>query len=329
MAKRLSKMLAVAGREFLDDGGLRLGAALSYYSVFSLVPLLFVAVAIAGYVFGDPDTVRQAVDRATDVAGAEVGNSLEDLLVTVQAQRSGALSIGVALSAFAAASVFQQIQAVLGIVFRVPEEKRRDGVVGWVIRRLIGVASALGLAVLVVGPIAAVGSINWLVNRVPVSAGWVATALGFLVPVLSLLVLMLVTGLTFQALTAIEIPWRAALRGGATTALLGLTAAFLVGFYLNTVGTTGTLGALGGVAILLFFFNLMWVVYLFGAEVTKVYADYLEYGDIRQPGERGSDRDDRPVGRIVPDTANGSRTVAFSTGAVLGFLMGRSSRFRG
>lgn len=155
---------------------------------------------------------------------------------------------------------------------------------------------------------------------------WVATALWFLVPVVSLLVLMLVTGLTFQALTAIEIPWRAALRGGATTALLGLTAAFLVGFYLNTVGNTGTLGALGGVAILLFFFNLMWVVYLFGVEVTKVYADYLEYGDIPQPGERGSDRDVRPVGRIVPDTANGSRTVAFSTGAVLGFLWCRSVR---
>ena len=111
---------------------------------------------------------------------------------------------------------------------------------------------------------------------------------------------------------------------------LGLTAAFLVGLYLNTVGPTGTLGALGGVAILLLFFSLMWVVYLFGAEVTKVYADYLEYGDIRQPVERGSDRDVRPVGRIVPtDTANGSWTVAFSTGAVLGFLMGRSSRFRG
>ncbi len=324
MASRLFAMLAAAGKEFIADQCSRLGAALSYYTIFSLVPLLFLAVAIAGYVYGDPDAVQQAVDRATDVAGAEVGDSLESLLATVQEQRSGALSIGIALSAFAAANIFQQVQAVLASVFHVPPGKRREGLIGWIVRRLIGVAGAIGLSLLVVAPIAAVGGVEWLVGLLPESADAIGVALRFAIPLLSVAMLMLVTGVTFQALTAIEIPWRAALRGGATTALLGLTAAFLVGTYLNTAAATGTLGALGGVALLLFFFSLMWTVYLFGAEVTKVYADFLQYGDIQQPSERKAE----PVAERVaaPATAAESTapTAAFAAGALVGVLWGRS-----
>jgi membrane protein len=317
----------LAGREFLADGGPRLGAALSYYTLFSLVPLLFLAAAVAGFVFGDPDAVGDVVDRATEVAGSEVGESLETLLMTTQEQRGGTLSIGIALSAFAAASIFQQVQAVLGIIFHVPEKKRRGGAVGWLIRRLIGVASAVGLAILVFTPVAAVGGINWLIELLPDRVvDWLPTLLRFAIPLFSVVMLMLVTGFTFQALTAVEIPWRAALRGGATTALIGLTAAFGVGVYLNTAGTTGTLGALGGAAILLFFFNLMWFVYLYGAEVTKVYGDYLHFGDVRQPSERETAGFHGEPVRAMPESQPVSRTGSFLSGAAVGWLLGRTRR---
>ncbi len=325
--RRVAAMLVAAAKEFLVDGGPRLGAALSYYTLFSLVPLLFLAAAVAGFVFGDADAVGEAVERATEVAGSQVGESLEDLLVTAQAERAGALSIGIALSAFAAASIFQQLQAVLGILFHVPEQKRREGPVGWLIRRLIGVASAIGLAVLVLTPVAAVGGINWLIDLLPDDVGVLPALLGFAIPLVSVVLLMLVTGFTFQVLTAIEIPWRAALRGGATTAMLGLTAAYGVGVYLNTAGTTGTLGAVGGAAILLFFFNLMWYVYLYGAEVTKVYGDYLHFGDVQQPSER-----EQVSVAAIPATPGSEaptpppRTGSFLSGAALGWLLGRSSR---
>ncbi len=79
-ATRIPKMLAAAAKELLEDNGLRLAASLSYYTLFSLVPLLFLAAAVAGYVFGDPDAVSRTVDQATEVAGTEVGKALEDLL---------------------------------------------------------------------------------------------------------------------------------------------------------------------------------------------------------------------------------------------------------
>jgi uncharacterized BrkB/YihY/UPF0761 family membrane protein len=149
--------------------------------------------------------------------------------------------------------------------------------------------------------------------------------------------LMVVIGITFQALTPVSIPWKAATRGGATTALMGLSAASLVGIYLDQAGTTGTLGALGGVAILLFFFYLLWTVFVFGAEVTKVYGDYLEHGDIVQPSERVQTASTRRdfAGTEVPAPqalTSGVRAatparrdgfVAFVVGAAIGWFAGR------
>jgi uncharacterized BrkB/YihY/UPF0761 family membrane protein len=139
---------------------------------------------------------------------------------------------------------------------------------------------------------------------------------------------MAVAGLTFQVLTAIEIPWKAAVRGGVITATLGSAAAAAVGVYLAQAGSTGTLGALGSVAILLVFFNVMWVVYLFGAEITKVYADYLTDGEVAHPSTR----------QPVPPEASGSRPpprgedrpglVSLLTGIVIGWLAGRRGRTR-
>ncbi len=243
------------------------------------------------------------------------------LLTTVQQQRGNTLSIGIALSAFTAASVFQQVQAVLGAIFHVPEEKRRTGAMGWIIRRLIGVASAVVLAVLALTPVAAVAGMSWLIGLLPESAAWSSSVLQIGIPLAAVTMLLFVTGLTFQVLTSIEIPWKAAMRGGAVTALIGLASAFLVGVYLSTAGATGTLGALGGVAILLFFFNLMWAVYLFGAEVTKVYVDYLRFGDVVAPSERGDDI--APPLAHQPHITETKSTRSFALGAAIGWLIGR------
>jgi len=321
MIERVGQILRAAAKEFIVDSAFRKSAALSYYSVFSLVPLLFIAVAVAGFVYGDATAVKDAVDRTAEVAGEKVGDAFETVLTTVQAERGNTLSIGIALSLFAAASVFQQVQAVLGAIFHVPDQKRRKGAVGWIVRRLIGIASAIVLAVLVLTPVAAVAGMGWLISLLPESA---TVLLQFAIPLLSIVALLLITGLTFQFLTTVEIPWKAAMRGGAVTALVGLLAALLVGLYLSSAGTTGTLGALGGVAILLFFFNLMWAAYLFGAEVTKVYADYLRYGDVTLPSERTH----RTVSVASQQPPSGpsrgtNATKAFALGAFLGWLMGR------
>lgn len=323
--RRLLELLKGAAKEFKGDHALQLGAALSYYTIFSLVPLLFLVVAVAGFVFTDPNVVDDLVTRVIDVAGTEVGDTIEGLLGTVRDQRGGALSVGILLSAFSASGIFQQVQTVLSVVFGVPEEKRREGAVGWLVKRSIALVSAIGLAILVFTPIAAVGAVGGLTTLLPDRLDWLGALLRFVVPVLSVLMLMAVVGLTFQVLTPVVIPWKAAVRGGAFTALIGLGAAFLVGEYLTRAGATGTIGALGGAAILLFFMGLMWTVYLFGAEVTKVYADRLDGDWAGEPSRDPVAARRRTSGREpAPEPSRGT-VFAFVAGLAIG-LLGRRRR---
>ncbi|MGF1668505.1 MAG: YihY/virulence factor BrkB family protein [Acidimicrobiia bacterium] len=322
--KKLFEILKAAAKEFGSDQAARMGAALSYYTIFSLVPLLFLLLAVAGFVFTDPEVVDDLVAGAGDVAGAEVAEILDELLVTVTEQRSGALGVGLLLAAWSASGIFQQVQGVLAELFQVPKDDRRGGALGWLIRRGVALASALVLAVLAFTPIVAVAAVGWISSLVDDIPG-LSVVVPFGVPVVSLLVLMAVVALSFQVLTAVDIPWRAALRGGAATAVVGLVAAWGVGMYLSRAGSTGTLGALGGLAVLLLFFNLMWMVFLLGAEVTKTYADYLTFGDIRAPSERTEPKPPPPVVAAAGGPVSVGAAWALFVGLALGVL-GRRRR---
>ncbi|HVR31757.1 MAG TPA: YihY/virulence factor BrkB family protein [Acidimicrobiia bacterium] len=349
----LFDILKTAGREFAEDKAGRQAAALAYYTLFSLVPLLFVAVAVTAITLGptrdalplDPATGEVACDRASnialardsdrpldrlvvqldDVAGESVSDPVRQLICQARENAGASLSVGLAIAAFAASTIFLQVQGVLNWVFHVPEEKVK-GFSAVVRTRVIAVVAAVVLATLVLIPVIAVGAIRFLVGLLPIASSWLAIPLSVAVPLVSLAMLIATVALTFRVLTRAEIPWRAARRGGAATAMTGLIAAFAVGQYLGTFASgSSTFGVLGGLAILLFFFNLMWVVYLYGAEVTKVYADYLEFGDVVAPHERIESRfvEDihasiRSQDRVsAPGVVNAS-VFAFLVGVVLG-----------
>jgi len=324
---RAASIFKTAGRAFVADRALRSAAALSYYTIFSVVPLLFLVAAAAGFVFDDPAAVRTAVSEVTRVAGAEVGDALESLLGTIRAQRAGALSIGLVLAAFSASGMLQQAQAVLAEIFHVPPARRRVGLKGWLVRRGIAVGSSLGIALLALTPIAAAAAVDGLVRLLPDALAWLRPALRLGVPLLSALALMAVVGLTFQVLTAVKVPWKAAVRGGAATAVLASASAFLAGAYLSRVGASGALGAFSGAAILLLFFFIIWAVYLLGAEVTKAYGDYLKHGDVGASSHRVAaglrHAADAPAARPVRP---GPQGAAFVAGLVVGWLARSPSR---
>lgn len=325
---RAVAILRAARRRFVTDHALRSAAALSYYAVFSVVPLLFLVAAVAGFVFDDPDAAQAAVSEVSRVAGTEVGDVFESLLATVRAQRGGALSIGLVLAAVLASGVLQQAQSVLGEIFRVPPARRRPGLRGWMVRRGIAVGSSLGISLLVLTPIAAAAAADSLARLLPDGLAWLGSVLRLGVPISSALMLMAVVGLTFQVLTPVKVPWKAAVRGGAATALLASASAFLVGVFLSRAGSSGTLGALGGVAILLLFFFMMWGVYLFGAEITKVYADYLQQGGVTAPSDRALSAGAAPNGSAAIALSPGAprrraRTPLLFVGIAIGWLAGR------
>lgn len=340
MHNRIFRVLKAGGKEFGHDMASRFAAALSFYTLFSLVPLLFLLVAIVGFVSGDstlagadcdqvqagsiPASATNPIDRALvqvrDVAGNDVADPLAQLACQANANAGSVLSIGVVLAAFSGSSIFLHVQGVLNFIFGVPASETK-GIMNLVAQRAIALGSAIVLALLVFIPIVAVGAISFIQDLVDVP--WLQNVLSWGVPLTSLIMLMVVVGLTFQLLVREKIPWQAARRGGMFTAVAGLLGAFGVGFYLRRFGGGGALGALGGAAILLFFFNLMWVIYLFGAEVTKVYADYLVNGDVIAPSERKK-RDIAAQTVVVSETPRkGTGLVAFFVGLATGWMARR------
>lgn len=341
--KRIFELLKAAGKEFGEDKAGRLAAALSYYTLFSLIPLLFLAVAVVGFVSSDsalvgtncdvvsatviPADATNPLDRAIkqvgDVAGGQVADQVAQLTCRAAEYRSGALIIGIALSAFSASTIFLQVQGVLNQIFHISDE-RTTGIVNTLVQRGIAIGSAILLAVLVLVPVVAVAAVNFIRDLVDVR--WIRNVLAVGVPLTSLFVLVVVTGLTFQLLTRATISWQAARRGGLFTAVVGLLGAFGVGLYLRGPGSGGALGALGGIAILLFFFNLMWAIYLFGAEVTKVYADYLAHGDLKQPSVRERELEEArwdALRSAQPESSARTGLVAFAIGLVTGWFASR------
>jgi membrane protein len=286
--KDLWDLLLRAAAAFGEDRAGRMATALAFTTLFSLVPLLFVASAVAGFVLGDRSALATVIAQAEQVVGAQVAAQLEDILLRVVDSAPASLGLGVGLAAVAGSAVFLQLQAALSDVFGVPQ-RRMEGVVGVLVQRLLAAVTALVFAVLVLLPLVAVAVLDRLAGLFGVP-GWVA---GLGVPLLALAYLAVVIALSFQWFTTAQIPWRAAFRGGVFTAVALLVASAGVGIYLSRVGREGpsALGVLGGVAILLFFFNLAWQVYLFGAEVTKALtggAAPVEANEIEEEEPSGS-----------------------------------------
>lgn len=342
------KILRAAATEFSEDKAGRQAAALAYYTLFSLVPLLFVAVAVTALTLGPPrealplepqtgevdcelaaapsvsDSDRpldRLVAQLDEVAGEAVTDPVRVIICQAREHAGTSLSLGLAVAAFAASGIFLQVQGVLNWIFHAPEENVK-GTAALVRKRAVALAAAIILAILVLIPVLAVATIQFVIDRLPIDAEWLAAPIGLVVPVVSLAMLVGIVALTFRTLTQAPIPWQAARRGGAATALAGLAAAFLVGQYLRSFGSgSSTFGVLGGLAILLFFFNLMWVVYVFGAEVTKVYADYLEFGTVVPPHERVESRFTEAVDGATARTDSAPSPRVVDAG-VLGFLVG-------
>ncbi|MFO7548935.1 MAG: YihY/virulence factor BrkB family protein [Acidimicrobiia bacterium] len=317
-ASHIVALFKAAGAWFGADRASRMAAALSYYTLFALIPLLFIASAIAGFVFGDPTLVEQVVERVEDLVGEVVASAVADLLGVVQATAGASLAIGVVLAVFTASTLFKHTQGVLNVVFGAPDRLDR-GFLPSLRKRVIGALAALLLGILVLLPLVAVSAIGWLQALVPLDGPLLRILVNVGVPLASFVLLVAVVGFTFRTLTVVRVPRRAAWRGGFFTALVGLVAASLVGTYLSVASATGTLAALGSVAVLLFFGFLMWQVYLFGAELTKVYAGFLERGEIRLPGHRATPAE---------EPASGPEPMPASRALLVGLLVGLLGRRR-
>ena len=280
--KELTTLLVQTGSSWMEDRAPRLGAALAYYAIFSVAPLLVIAIAVAGLVFGHEAAQHQVVSQMGNLVGSEGAETLRTMIESASRSESGVLGtvLGVVMLLIGAIGLFAELQDAMNTIWGVQVKPGR-GIGGFIRDRLLSFGMVLGLAFLLLVSLVLSAALTAILNYLGNRQGGVV---GFVInEVVSLVVFTLLFAMIFKFLPDAKIAWRDVWLGAAITALLFEVGKFLIGIYLGQAGIASAYGAAGSLAVLLVWLYYSAQIFLFGAEFTKVYAN--RYGSRIEPTE--------------------------------------------
>ncbi len=266
-------------KEWQEDKALRLGAALSYYTIFSLTPLLMIVIAIAGIVFGNDVARDRIMGELNGLLGNQGASAIGEMLKQQQhepAKNVIATIIGLITLLIGATGVVGELQDALNTIWNV-EGKGSSGLIGMFRQRLLSLGMILGIGFLLLV------SLVFSAILTGIASYWEAAAFFEVINfVVSLVVITALFAALFKFLPAVKIPWRTVWIGAFVTALLFTIGKTLIGLYLSKSAVASSFGAGGSLVII-----LVWVYYnaqilFLGAEFTQVYSKYLS---VRHPME--------------------------------------------
>lgn len=287
---RLRPLWQLLRETFADwsaDGAPRLAAALSYYTLFSLAPLLVIVIAIAGIVFGREAVQGQLVSQIDGLVGRDGGRAIEELLAHASRPTESVIAavVGFIVLLFGAAGVLLQLQDALNTIWEV-RARPYAGVWGLIRTRLLSFVFVLGVGFLLVVSLTVSASLaaiqSYASGMIPGSETvWVIVNAAVSIALVSLLF-----ALMFKYLPDVEVAWSDVWVGAVATAVLFTIGKSLVGLYLGRASFGSAYGAAGSLVVV-----MVWVYYsaqilFLGAELTQVYAR-LFGSRIRSVGSEG------------------------------------------
>jgi membrane protein len=255
-----------------DNPGQR-GAALAFYAIFAIAPLLLIAVAIAGSVFGIQATENQIVGALQGLVGPEIAAAIQATIKSASKPDSGrfATLVGLATSFLGALGVMGELQSTLNTIWQVKPKPGR-GVLGWLrgygvsFLMVLGIGFFLLLSLVVSTGTSALGqSVSTFLPGSIAVWQWAELLVSFVL-------ITVLFALTYKAVPSVRVAWRDVWVGAAVTSVLFTFGKFLIGWYLVSSSVGSAYGAAGSVIVI-----LLWVYYsaqvcLFGAEFTWVHA---------------------------------------------------------
>ncbi len=258
---------------WIDDRASSMGAALAYYTLFSMAPLLLIAIAVAGAVFGVEAARGEIFAQLRGLLGDEGASAVAALLKSVERHGQSTLGtvVGAALLLIGASSVFAELQASLDRIWRVPAPPSVAGWWAWLKKRWLSLGLVLGVGFLLMVSLAVSAALAaWGRWWAPVFGHWQGTlvaanhALGF-----ALTTVMF--AMIYKLMPSARVAWPDVWLGSAVTALLFTLGKALIGWYIGTSGVTSGFGAAGSIVALLVWVYWSAQVFLVGAEFTWVF----------------------------------------------------------
>ena len=277
----LTALLRKAGAAWIADNAPRLGAALAFYTLFSLAPVLIIAVSVAGFMFGEKAAQGEIVRQFQGLIGTQGASAIEAILQVTNRPALGAFAATIAILAIliGASGAFNELQDALNTIWKVDSTKKSFWVV--TIRQRffsLGLVIATGFLLLTSLVVTAVlsAAARFASNLIPMPI-ILLECINF---VFSFGMITILFAVILKFIPDTKIPWRDVRIGAAVTSLLFMIGKVVVGFYLGHSALTSAYGAAASLVIF-----LIWVFYsaqilLFGAELTYAYA--LRYGSRRE-----------------------------------------------
>ena len=268
------KLLKDSALAWSEDGASSMGAAIAYYTIFSIAPLLVITMAIAGFFFGAEAAQGQIYGQAQGLLGAEGATALQGMVQSASKPTEGifATIVSVFLMLLGASGVFAELQGAMDRIWQAPVSEQQAGIWNLLRRRIFTFGMLLAIAFLLLVSLAVSAFIStiqslWSPGNGALEVVW--QAVNFVVS------FIIVTGLfatIFKLLPRVTVAWRDAVVGAVLTALLFNIGKFVIGLYIGKTGATSGFGAAGTLIAMVLWVYYSALIFLFGAEFTWLFA---------------------------------------------------------
>lgn len=271
--RAIYELLREAAYECIQGNFLTHGAALAYYTVFAIAPLFVIALAIAGFCFGEQAASRELFNQVNLLLGKQGGQTVQDMVMAADRNRHGtwATTMATITLIVAAVGMFAQLQSSLNLLWGV-QTLPGSTVRNFLRHRLLSFAMVVGSGFLLLVSLVINAALSALGNFFGHYLSGKDVILEIANSLVSLSVITVLFTMIFKVLPDVKIAWRDVWLGGLVTALLFNGGKFLIGLYIAKSSMTSVYGAVGSMVIILVWVYYSSLILFFGAQLTRVYA---------------------------------------------------------
>lgn len=275
--KRIFSVFTVLKKTFLsffEDRGMKLAASLSYYTVFSIGPVLLIVMSLAGIFYGQEAVQGQLYGQIKGLVGSEAAAQIQEIIQNVQKTNQSTLGaiIGFVVLFIGATGVFTEMQDSINFIWSI-KAKPQKGWLKYIINRLISFSLIVGLGFVLLVSLFVNAIVEILSNRLKAMFPDYSVYLFYGINLFILLIVIsALFAVIFKVLPDATVSWKDAIKGAIFTAALFLIGKFLIGYYLGTSNIGLTYGAAASLVIIFLWVYYSSIILYFGAEFTKVYA---------------------------------------------------------
>jgi membrane protein len=265
---------------WINDYAPSMGAALAYYTMFSIAPLLLIVITVAGWVFGADAARGEIVAQLSGMVGEEGATAIEGLLESVSKPGTSIIAavFGIVLLIFGATTVFAELQSDLDRIWGTPERAKPSGIWGFLRARILSFGMILGIAFLLMVSLVVSAAISALGSWYgPWFKGYevLLQVVDFTV---SFGLFTCLFAMIYKIMPSVRIAWRDVWIGAVFTTALFVTGKMLIGLYIGKSGVASGFGAAASLVVLLIWVYYSAQIFLLGAEFTHAYWKHLGSG---------------------------------------------------